>query len=674
MEARGLAKLLRAKSGISLSGYALLVGLVAVTALLALQGAGEGVTSIFCTAADRMERALGGESGTCLASGGGDEDDSGDDDEEGEGGGPPDYSEDPLPPESPVIVVCSADGGEQNANYDYPEVSASALTVLLHTPSTGRDGAARVTVSGTGPSTVITGFEAGTSENNFRNHMCYHPAQPLCQIEGSTVEDVGGSPYTFNNYNCSSPVTCRVTVIATGETRYYVGDTEVGEAHVTSPGYRAAREPDNACESGADFAAGNTLNGRTGSQALPCYIWQDGCAGVGGDGQVVAWGQNSQYTLGDGSNSNRNSPVVVLDTPPGTGSLSNIVQIGAGGPHSCALESNGAVWCWGANAQGQVGDGGNSVRSRPVRTHGVNNVGLLTSTDIAPGENHSCALVGDNVACWGHDGDGQLGNGAAGGTNYPTLVRNPSDTGSLSGIVEVSSGGPNSCAANAAGNVWCWGRNVEGQVGNGTTGSGLHLPVQVSGEGGSGVLAGIRQLYVGEYMSCVRDTTGALCWGWNGNGGIGDNTVTNRSVPTRVKNEAGDGPLTNLQWIAASYLFACAVETGGEVFCWGQNNRGQIGDNTTTDRHLPKRVRNDTDTGYLSGISRVYGGLWQTCVLAGDETVWCWGYNAPGSLGDGTNSESHLPVHVKDVGGSGTLTGVTGLVTNGGSFHALAIR
>lgn len=254
------------KRAATLSGYALMVGLVSVLAMAAIVKSGDGVETIFCIAATKLETATGGDGNlsACNIA-------STNDDENV-------FTDLPIPLVSPVEIQCSADGGVLNFNYEYPEVTNSSLSVNLFTPSTERIGSARVTVSGTGLGTVIDSFEAGLSQTNGRNHMCHQPTQPLCQVISSTVKQVGGSPYTFNNYNCSSPVTCRVTVKATGAVTYYVGDNAVTEAYATAGAFSSAREADNSCQTTADFAAINTFNSIPAANAVPCYAWQPDCA------------------------------------------------------------------------------------------------------------------------------------------------------------------------------------------------------------------------------------------------------------------------------------------------------------------------------------------------------------------------------------------------------------
>jgi alpha-tubulin suppressor-like RCC1 family protein len=199
------------------------------------------------------------------------------------------------------------------------------------------------------------------------------------------------------------------------------------------------------------------------------------------DGTVWAWGDNGSGQLGDGTQTTKFSPVQV-STASG---LTNVIAVAAGAGYSLALKSDGTVWAWGRNSSGQLGDGTSTMRLTPIQVSG-----LTLITAIASGQDHSLARKSDGtVWAWGFNGSGQLGDG----TFNPTL--NPAQVGGLSGISAIAAGGSHSLALKSSdGSVWGWGRNTEGQVGNGGGGNQL-VPAQATG------LTGVRAIAGGGYHS-----------------------------------------------------------------------------------------------------------------------------------------------------------------------------
>ena len=291
------------------------------------------------------------------------------------------------------------------------------------------------------------------------------------------------------------------------------------------------------------------------------------------DGSAKCWGQNTDGQLGDGTTTNRSTPVVVS-------TLSGATAISVGGNHSCALLSGGTVECWGYNAYGQLGDGTTIDRSTPVVVSSLSGV-----TAIAIGAAHSCALLSDGtVKCWGLNTYGQLGNGTTASSSTPVAVS------SLSGVRSISLGVEHTCALLSAGTVNCWGRNHKGQLGNGTT-SNSSTPVEVVSSLGGSSLSGSTSLSLGVDHSCVLLSTGTVnCWGQNAYGHLGDGTTSNSSTPVEVVLSLGGSSLSGVTAVSLGSRHSCALLTGGTVKCWGWNDIGQLGDGTTTDRSTPVSV------------------------------------------------------------------------------------
>jgi alpha-tubulin suppressor-like RCC1 family protein len=237
-------------------------------------------------------------------------------------------------------------------------------------------------------------------------------------------------------------------------------------------------------------------------------------------GAVECWGENGFGQLGDGTTTNRPTPVGVV------GLSSGIVAVATGGYHSCTLTSMGGVRCWGGNAYGQLGDGTTTRRSTPVDVSGL----ASAVSAVAAGESHTCVLTSAGaVKCWGWNGYGQLGDGTTTNRAAPVDV-----LGLSSGVVAITGGRLYTCALTSAGAVECWGANSSVQLGDGTTTDRLS-PVAVSG-----LSSGVVSIAAGSYHTCaVTSAGGVKCWGDNSYGDLGDGTTTRSLIPADVSGLPG---------------------------------------------------------------------------------------------------------------------------------------
>jgi len=336
-------------------------------------------------------------------------------------------------------------------------------------------------------------------------------------------------------------------------------------------------------------------------------------------GGVKCWGDNNYGQLGDNRTTVSFTPVDVV------GLSNGVAAISAGGYHACALTTAGGVKCWGLNAQGQLGNNTWANCYTPVDV-----VGLTSGVAaIFAGMDHTCALTtAGAVKCWGLNHFGQLGDNTTTNRNTPVDV-----VGLTSGVAEISAGKyQHTCALTTAGGVKCWGWNSYGQIGDNTT-TIHYTPVDVVG-----LSSGVAEISAGYYHTCALTTAGGdKCWGYNDYGQIGDNTTSNSSVPLDVV-----GLTSGVAEISAGDYHTCALTTAGGVKCWGDNNYGQIGDNTQIQRLTPVDV-----FGLTSGVAEISAGGSHTCALTMAGGVKCWGYNENGELGDnGAESWSYTPVDV----------------------------
>lgn len=298
--------------------------------------------------------------------------------------------------------------------------------------------------------------------------------------------------------------------------------------------------------------------------------------GLNTTGSAFCWGLNDRGQLGDGTTTNRSAPVAV------SGGLSFSALSASGkaqlGSHTCGRVSNGDVYCWGYNTAGQLGDGSTTQRTSPVKTSGG-----LSFASVTAGGFHTCGLTGSGVAyCWGLNDSGQLGDGTQTQRLAPVPV-----SGGLS-FASLNAGGDHTCGVTTAGAAYCWGANfLYGQLGDGTT-TRRTSPVLVTG-GQTFTTASAGGLH-----SCAFKSDGAaFCWGDNFHGQLGDGSNTVRTAPVAVT-----GGLAFVQLIAGSGgaggvgngAHTCGLTASGAAYCWGLNDRGQLGDGTQTNRSAPVRV------------------------------------------------------------------------------------
>jgi alpha-tubulin suppressor-like RCC1 family protein len=254
----------------------------------------------------------------------------------------------------------------------------------------------------------------------------------------------------------------------------------------------------------------------------------------------------------------------------------------------------------------------------------------------------------------------------------PVQVKGAGGVGFISGVSTVEAGGSFTCAVKADTSAWCWGRNDRGQLGDNTTTDALS-PVQVVGLGGTGFLTGVSDMSVGGSHTCaVKTDTSVSCWGRNDRGQLGDDTTTDRLTPAQVKGAGGVGLLTGVLRVTTGGSHTCAVKADTTMWCWGRNGQGQLGDNTTIDRLSPVQVRDTAGTAYLTGVLIAdSSGKESTCAIKTDWSTWCWGNNPRGQVGDGTVTDRLTPVQVVGSSGTGNL-GASELLGVGGE-HACAV-
>lgn len=362
---------------------------------------------------------------------------------------------------------------------------------------------------------------------------------------------------------------------------------------------------------GAFLISGALIPRLTSAQALLCG--DQFSAALCADGTLSTWGYNLQGQLGNGTNTYSSVPVQVSE-------LTGITTFTTGAAFVLALKNDGTLWACGMNSNGEFGNGPDPFNSNlPLPAAALPNV-----TTLGAGSKHTLAVTSDgSLWTWGKNQQGQLGNGTAGAnSNVPIRVD------SLTDFIAVAGGGNHSLALEQGGTVWTWGYNADGQLGDGTnTNSAVPLPLTS--------LSGIAAIAskAGHSLALKADGT-VWVWGYNLNGQLGIGTTTHSNVPVQVSN------LTGITAIAAGCDHSIALKNDGTVWVWGSNFSGQHGNGTDNDSSVPVQA------GFPAGAIRIAAGCGRSFALLSDGSVWACGNNGGGALGDGTLIDRSVPVQV----------------------------
>jgi len=313
--------------------------------------------------------------------------------------------------------------------------------------------------------------------------------------------------------------------------------------------------------------------GATASSSYPVHLGADldwkavslgeyhSCA-LKNSGSLYCWGVNDQGELGDGTTT------AMRTTPTLVNGDTDWAAVDGGGLHTCALKTDGSLWCWGYDAYGQLGDGSPySLQKAPVQA------GADTDwKQVSAGSTHTCAVKNNRTLwCFGNNGYGQLGDKTKLNKTVPTQI------GKATTWSQVSAGNAYTCARKTDGTLWCWGYNGAGNLGIGSTAE-KTVPVQV------GTAATWSEVFASSFHTCARKKDNSLwCWGGNDYGELG-----NGSPGAAILKPRKVGTGWNL--FELGYYHTCASKSDQSLWCWGYNEYGQLGDGTTTNRSLPTNV------------------------------------------------------------------------------------
>jgi len=331
------------------------------------------------------------------------------------------------------------------------------------------------------------------------------------------------------------------------------------------------------------------------------------------DGSLWSWGYNNNGQLGDGTTVNKNAPVAIAST-------TKWVNIASQAYSSFAIKNNGTLWVWGDNSNyGQLGDGTGLDKSIPTQ-NGTDDKWVK----VDGGFRHCVAEKSDgSLWVWGNNLEGALGIG-----NFVSKINPVTTSSRQSGILNIALAANHSIALNTDGTIWSWGNNSRGQLGDGTTTS-KTSPVKIQSDTNFiAVTTGF------EHVMAIQNNGTLWAWGYNNNGQLGNGTNTNSSTPIQIG--------TDDSWatIAAGEYHNIALKANGTLWAWGKNVNGQLGDGTVISKNSPIQI--GTDNTWTS----IAIGANYSLALKADGTLWAWGVNLNGQIGDGTTSQRTSPIQI----------------------------
>jgi alpha-tubulin suppressor-like RCC1 family protein len=453
-----------------------------------------------------------------------------------------------------------------------------------------------------------------------------------------------------------------------------------GALVLSAPPAAHAANPANAATPVRAITAGvGTTCGLTGAGGVECWGWNFyGTLGIG-----ALNGPQNCYTV--------DNPVGCSITPVAVKGLgSGVSALASGYAHACALTDAGGVKCWGYNGSGQLGDGTDtgpqlcsSEHPTPCSSTPVVVSGLSSGVSaIGSGWDHTCAVLDSGaLECWGSNGDGQLGNGTTTDSSTPVAVQLPEGVKATA----VAAGNQHTCALTSTGGVECWGYNGWGLLGQGTEtgpqscGENPCSTTPVAVPLPEGVTA--TAITSGGFDVCVlTNTGGVMCWGRGEEGELGDGTDMESWTPVAVRLPEG----VTVTAIASESFHTCALTSTGSVLCWGFNGNAQLGDETftgpeTCTGELPCSTVPVLVSGLEGHAIAIATGGEYACAVEESGGVQCWGHDGTGGLGIGNTSSSLTPAPVLELmsslsvsasgAGSGTVSSSAAGIDCGGSGH-----
>jgi alpha-tubulin suppressor-like RCC1 family protein len=387
----------------------------------------------------------------------------------------------------------------------------------------------------------------------------------------------------------------------------------------------------------------NSVTDSNGEKTSQVFLGDYHSSEITPEGQIFTWGRNLWGQLGDdGARNSKSTPVnITLEFNLNAGET--IIQASLGYSHSLAITSEGRIFTWGNNNYGQLGDGTTTNRLTPVDITSKFNLNAgETIIQASLGSVHSSAITSEGrIFTWGSNSSTPIN------VLTPMDITSEFNLNAGETIIQASLGGLfYSSAITSEGRIFTWGNNQNGQLGDGTTTDRL-TPVDITSEFNLNAEEMIIETFLGSSHSLAITSEGRIfTWGSNSAGQLGDGTTTDRLTPVDITSKFNLNAGEMIIQASLGSVHSSAITSEGRIFTWGHNFGGKLGDGTTTNRLTPKDITSEFNLNAEETIIQVSLGGYHSSAITSEGRIFTWGENEYGQLGDGTTTSNSTPVNI----------------------------